>query len=262
MRKSFLINFTFIILSFLLFSCISLKKFYYLRQNKKDTTSVNKNAPVPPIYAIRPGDMLYIRIFTIDEKISQLFNPINTNLTPGVNEQSAINLNSYLVNDSGYVIIPLLGKILVDSLSLEQTQDKISSCVKIYLSSADVIVKLLSFKVTFLGEFTRPGVYNVYNGKLNILEAIGMAGDFTGYGDKSKVMIIRQIENNKVYTLDLTDRSIIYSDNFYLKPNDIILAEPLKIKRQSLQSSTISTISVLTVSLVNLLILVNYFKLF
>jgi len=57
MRKSFLINFTFIILSFLLFSCISLKKFYYLRQNKKDTTSVNKNAPVPPIYAIRPGDM-------------------------------------------------------------------------------------------------------------------------------------------------------------------------------------------------------------
>ncbi len=244
----------------LLFSCIPIKKFYYLRENKKDSTSKNKTSPAPPIYTIRTGDLLYIKVYTIDEKISQLFNPINTNLSLGVSEQSSINLNSYLVNDSGYVVIPLLGKILVKGLSVDQAQDKINSSVKQYVSTADVIVKLLSFKITFLGEFTRPGVYNVYNGKLNVLEAVGMAGDLTGFGDKSKVMIIRQIDNNKVYYVDLTDRSLIYSDNYYLKPNDIIIAEPLKIKRQNLQITTITTISAFMATLVNLIIVYSYLK--
>jgi len=258
MRKIYIIVLVF--LSLLLYSCVPLKKIYYLRENKKDTTLYNKVSPVAPIYLIKPGDLLYIKVFTIDEKLSQLFNPITTGLTPGINEQSIVNFNSYMVNDSGKIKIPLIGAIKVDSLTLEQAQDKINSIIKIYVTDADVIVKLMSFKITFLGEFTRPGVYYVYSGKLNILEAVGMVGDFTQFGDKSKLLIVRQEENNKIYKINLTDKMLLFSDAFYLKPNDIIIAEPYKVKRNNIQLSTISLISLYLSSVINVLILINYFN--
>ena len=258
MRKSIILIIFFIVSITLLSSCIALKKLYYLRENKNDTSSVKKTAPIPPIYILHKGDMLYIKIIGFDESTIPLFNSIGSTVSYGMTEQLSINLNSYTVNDSGNIVMPLFGKIYVDSLSVEQAQEKIRTTIKNFMSSADVIVKLVSFKITFLGEFSKPGNYTIYSKNLNILEAIGLAGDITAFGDKTKLMIIRQTENNKVYYVDLTKRSIIYSDIFYLKPNDILYAEPLKLKRQPVQNSTISTISVFLASMVNLLVLLKY----
>lgn len=261
MRKSLLTNIILVILMLFLFSCVPLNKLYYLRENKNDTTILNKKALSPPKYTLRHGDLLYIKILSLDEKTMSLFNVIGSNIEYGMNEQLAININTFIVNDSGYIVMPVFGKIFVNSLSINQAEEKIRTTIKTFISSADVIVRLLSFKVTLIGEFTRPGNYTIYKNDLNIFEAIGLAGDLTIYGNKNKLMVIRQMENNKVYNIDLTDRALIYSEAFYLRPNDILIAEPLKVKRQIIQNPTISAISMFLVSTVNILVILRYFNL-
>lgn len=258
MRKT-IILFVFLIFIISLFSsCISIKNLYYLRVRKNDTTVLKKTPAIPPVYKLQKGDLLYVRIIGFDDNTLPLFNSIGSNLTYGTNEQLTININSFTVNDSGFIILPLFGKILVENLSLEQAQEQIRETVKSFIPSADVIVKFLSFRISFIGEFTKPGSYSIYSKNLNIMEAISLAGDITPFGDKKKLMIIRQSENNKIYYVDLTDRNLIYSEVFYLKPNDILYSEPLKLKRQPVQNSTISTISIFLASMVNLLVLVKY----
>jgi polysaccharide biosynthesis/export protein len=261
MRKSFLTNIMLVILMLFLFSCVPLKNIYYLKENKKDSTNIGKKIHTPPIYTLRSGDMLYIKILSLDEKTMPLFNVIGSNYEFGMNEQLSMDLNSFVVSDSGYIVMPVFGKIYVDSLSINQAEEKIRTTIKSFISSADVIVKLLSFKITLVGEFAKPGSYTIYKNDLNIFEAIGLAGDLTIYGNKSKLMVVRQMENNKIYNIDLTDRTIIYSEAFYLQPNDILIAEPFKVKRQIIQNPTISAVSIFLTSMVNIIVLLRYFKL-
>ena len=60
-----------------------------------------------------------------------------------------------------------------------------------YLKDATVIVKLISFKISVIGEVNRPGTYNNFNNQLTVLEAISMAGDITDYGNRKKVLVLR-----------------------------------------------------------------------
>src|SRR4030065_836641 len=109
--------------------------------------------------------------------------------------ESGIYLNSYTVNDSGYVEFPLIGKIMVNNFTIEQIREKIQQRVNEYVKNTIVIVKLANFRVSMLGEFKNPGKYVVYQDKINIFEAIAMAGDMTDFAKRNKVLLVRQSEN-------------------------------------------------------------------
>ena len=179
---------------------------------------------------IQPGDELYIRVNSFD---NQSYNPFssdtdNMRLMSGPN----ITLISYTVNEDGYITLPYLGNVYVKGQTLNNVKEKIEESLKNTIDQPTVTVKFVNKNVAVLGEVRLPGQYVFASEKLNILQAIAMAGDITEYGNRKKVLIIRETGNEKVEKryIDLTNSDIIKSEDFYVRPNDVIYIEPLKAR--------------------------------
>ncbi|OFY20540.1 MAG: hypothetical protein A2W98_06305 [Bacteroidetes bacterium GWF2_33_38] len=235
---------------FSLFSCTSYKKVTYLREAVHDEDF--QLTAAYEIYKIQKKDILYIQIVSLSEEVNNLFNVNNGKILSTYNEQY-LYLHSFSVNDSGYVVLPIIGEVKVLDLSIEEAHKAIQLQADQFLKDASVIVKLLSFKISILGEVNNPGHFNVYQNHINIMEALSIAGDIGDYGNKQNVLLIRHHANStKTYRLDLTDKQLITSEFIYLLPNDVIYVEPLKAKafRQNAPNISIVLTSISTIILV------------
>jgi len=211
-------------------SCVPQKKMLYMQvKDEADTLSSfynDKNIE----YRIQPGDNLYVKVVSLDEQTTILLNPSGTNNY--LNSDASIYLNSYTVNEKGYLDFPLTGEVLVKNLTVDEIKLKLKENLKIYLKEFVVIVKMVNFNLTLLGEVKRPGQYKVYQNSINLFEAVSMAGDLSDFANREKVAVIRQTKTgSKVIYLDMTKRDILESDYFYLKPNDIVYVTPVKGKQ-------------------------------
>jgi len=246
-------------ISILLFSCVPLKKIRYF-QDKEGVAPVSEFQIPQPEYVLQPGDNLYIRILSLDQKSNEDFSNITgSSSTSGnyVTEQT-LYLTSYMVNDSGYIVFPLLGSIRASGLTLSELERSISNSTGAMIKEASIIVKLVLFNVSVIGEVGAPGRYPIYNNKANIFEVLAMARDLTTFANRNKVQIIRnEGGKNTIITLDLTSKDILKSPYFYLEPNDIIYAEPLSHKSFSFETFPYSLI---VSTLTTLIVIATYFK--
>ncbi|MCX6246546.1 MAG: polysaccharide biosynthesis/export family protein [Bacteroidetes bacterium] len=215
-------------------ACVTQKQVKYLqKKQKEDTTQSFRNHKVSD-YRLQPHDNLYIRIFALDEKSYTFFNKQSGSSGNSGSETSELGLylDAYVVNDSGFIDFPLLGKLYIKDLKVDQTKNMIQSMVNEYLNNVTVTVKLVNFTVTLLGEVKKPGKFQVYQDKINIFEAISVAGDLTDFANRGKVALIRQTkEGSRVAYLDLNSIGILNSEYYFLEPNDIVYFAPLGIKR-------------------------------
>ena len=213
----------------LMASCVPQKKILYLQDMPKEdsTTAFINDRNLD--YKIQPGDNLYIKISSLDEESSKYYNELGS--SGGTSSGTSLYLNSYLVNDSGYFNFPSLGYINVWNKTAEDVEDFIQHSFEDILNDAVVIVRLASFRITLLGEFNAPGKYEVYQNNINIFEAISMGGDLTDFARRFRIAIIRQTDfGSEIIRVDLNDKRILGSDYYYLLPNDIVYAEPIKAK--------------------------------
>jgi polysaccharide export outer membrane protein len=170
--------------------------------------------------------------------------------------ETSLFINGYAVSDSGYIEIPILGKILIAGKKMDEAIASIRQRADQYLKDATVIVKLISFKISVIGEVNRPGTYNNFNNQLNVLEAISMAGDITDYGNRMKVHVLRpDSTGTRTFSLDLTNREILTSDGFYLLPNDVVYVEPIHSKSFRIN---LPTVSLFLTSVSTLILVLNY----
>ena len=216
-----------IVLPALFFSgCTRYKNMIYLQE--KDESKSIYNA-VPPDYRIQKRDVLYIRILSLNQEITQVINSTSVLNTNQFTNDASLFIYGYNVSDSGYVEIPVIGRVEVLGKTLEEARASVSKQTAVFLKDATVIIKLISFKYSVIGEVNRPGIYQNYNNQLTVLEAISNAGDISAFGDRRKVMVIRPgNEGTKTFRLDLTNTDILASDGFFLLPNDIVYIEPMK----------------------------------
>jgi polysaccharide export outer membrane protein len=213
----------------ILSSCVPMRKIRYLQDEdeKKERTDFKNDQTF--LYRVHAGDNLYIKINSLDEKTNS-FNEADA--YNNYYTEAAIYLNSYTVNDSGFVEFPLIGKVMVSNMTIDEVREVLQSKVNEYVKNTVVIVKLANFRISFFGEFKQPGKYVVYQDKINIFEAIAMAGDMSDFAKKDRVLLMRQTETgSKGYRINLNDKSILESDLYYLMPNDLIYAEPVKGKQ-------------------------------
>lgn len=138
-------------------------------------------------------------------------------------------------------------------MTTQETSEMIIGKLERYLKEKPIVtVRLVNYKVSVIGEVSRPGVYTVNNEQINIFEAVAMAGDLTIYGKRDNVRIIRnEGGRQKLITLNLNDENIIYSPDFYLRQNDILYVEPNQAKKQS---ANIGSSTNLLVSITSILI--------
>lgn len=254
-----LLKLLFIVFVVSISSCTQHKKTLYFNNLITENDSITYFENIPPNYLLKSGDILHIRILSINEDISKLFNAntSNTNYSQYYSDAS-MYVNGYSVNDSGYISLPVLGLLEVGGKTVNETQLLVQNNLDNFLKGATAIVKLLTYKITVLGEVNRPGVYNNYNDNITVLEAIGMAGDINPYGNKKNVLLMRPTKKGtETYRINLNDVSLLESSNFYMLPNDILYVEPVKSKAFKLNSSNIS----ITLSSISTLILVlNFIK--
>jgi polysaccharide export outer membrane protein len=94
---------------------------------------------------------------------------------------------------------------------------------------------MTNYKISVLGEVARPGVFTINNEKVNIFEALALAGDLTIWGMRENVKLIREDDKGKrkVITIDLTKSDIITSPYYYLQQNDVIYVTPNKTKAKN-----------------------------
>jgi len=224
-----------------------------------DVTNETLGSVKAPVYLIKPGDVLSIQIYTQDPNISRLFNIANTQTAySSYNSEISTYITGFSVSDSGEVNLPVIGKVRIAELSVRDAQEAIQHAADRYLKDALVVVKLLSFRVTVLGEVKRPGTYTNYKDNLNIFEAIGLAGDLSDFGKRTNVLVLRNTPQGvKTFRMDLQDKNIVVSDGFFLQPNDTVIVEPRSGKVMALNTPNIQ---LLLSTLTTVLLFLNFLK--
>jgi polysaccharide export outer membrane protein len=166
-------------------------------------------------------------------------------------------LTGYSVDAKGNIVFPLVGEIYVKDKTIMEITEILSEKIDKYATNATVKIKLVSFKITVLGEVKNAGVYYIYNERASILEVLGYAGDMTDLGNRHKIKLIRTIDNTvQISNLDITNRNLIEGNNFFLHPNDVLYIEPVKAKNFRLN---LPTINIIVTAITTLLVIYNIF---
>jgi polysaccharide export outer membrane protein len=243
-----------IIIGFLLTSsCTRYKNLIYLQE---EGTEKERYTAVPPDYKIQKRDVLFIRILSLNQEVTQVINATSAQTQNLPTNEAGLFIYGYNVSDSGYVEIPIIGKILVEGLTIERAKIAIEKQTSVFLKDATVIIKLVSFKYSVIGEVGKPGVYQNFNNQLTVLEAISNAGDITEFGDRRQVMVIRPgAEGTETFRIDLTDPGILDSEGFFLLPNDIVYVEPVRSYNFRVN---IPALSLLLTSISTLILILNF----
>ena len=223
--------FTCLITIFLLASCQSYKKVPYLQ----DVEVVEQTAQQENLYdaKIMPKDLLTIVVSCTSPELAVPFNltvasPVsvatgNTQLT------TQPVLQPYLVDNEGKINFPVLGELKVGGLTKKEAEQLIIEKLKPYIKETPIVtVRMVNYKISVLGEVARPGTFTINNEKVNLLEALAMAGDMTVWGLRDNVKLIREGADGKqqIITLDLNSAETILSPYYWLQQNDIVYVTP------------------------------------
>ncbi|WP_310392815.1 polysaccharide biosynthesis/export family protein [Hymenobacter sp.] len=239
-------------------SCVSQRSLPYLQGAGYSQTRPVEEVNARAVYRIQVNDVLAIRVQSSQPEFNELFNATdNRALLSG--DPSILYLTGYSVNEGGQISLPTVGSVPVAGLTVDQVQALVQQRVARFASGANVVVKLISFKLTVLGEVRNPGRYFVYNGQANVLEALGLAGDLNEFGNRQNVKLVRQTaKGSEVVLLDLTDPALLRSPYFYLLPNDALYVEPLKARTSR---GNANNLGIVFAGLSTLVLLLGYIRL-
>ena len=201
---------------------------------------------------LQTDDQLQIVISSISPEANQLFNLMGSAVITGNNNTQ--NMQSvYSVSPSGNITIPVIGDVTVTGLTTDEAKAEIKKVVSEYLKDAVISVTLINFRVTIMGEVTRPSTFQVAGEKISVLEAIGMAGDLTVFAKRSNVKVIRKAGDKvEVAHLNLNNSSVMRSPYYNLRQNDVVLVEPGR--RKGLQAEGLNIIVPAVTSILSLII--------
>lgn len=215
-------------ISLVLLACSPQRNLVYFSNLSEVSNSQIKSIPE---LKLQKNDQISVTVTSLNMEYDALFASANSN--------SAINGKpGFRVNNNGKIILPRIGEIPVEGLNIEEVQAVITKELKKQIKEPVVVAQLINFKITVIGEVNRPTSLNVPGEQLNLLEALGMAGDMTVYGKRDNVLVIREINGVRNMTrLNLNDKNVYESPYFQLKQNDIVYVEPDKSKEKQYSSN-------------------------
>ena len=234
-----------VLLAIVLISCQSYKKVPYLQDMTQVSDIEQGGRPIG--VKVMPKDLLMITVSCSTPELAAPFNLVNPDSESSAPQQ-------YLVDNQGNINFPVLGEIHVGGLTKLEIENLIIDKLKIYLKEAPLVtVRIVNYRISVLGEVTRPGSFVVSNEKINLLEALAMAGDLTIYGMRDNVKLIRTGQDNKqeIITMDLNKAETVLSPYYQLQQNDIIYVTPNKTKAKN---SDVGTSTGLWVSVTSVLV--------
>jgi len=241
--------------TFVLASCSVSSKVSYLT-NKSNNMNPDKNNNAGLFeQKFAPKDILTISVNTITPESASPFN-IGSSAGSGVPIQGGIQgaeLQTYIIDNEGYINFPVTGKIKAAGLTRTKLQEKIvEEIYPKYIKEIPLInVRLKNFKISVIGEVSKPGTFTISDEQCTIFDALALAGDLTIYGKRDNIRILRSGDTGvqEIIPVNLQDVSLIYDFNkYYLRQNDVIYVEPNKAKARAAGIGSAETFSISIVS--------------
>lgn len=218
-------------------------------------------------YLLQNFDIVEINIKTTSPELNALFSVIvgesgNNGMMMGQNGGDIFFMNGYTIDEFGIVELPLVGELELRGLTVNQAKLMIASKVSKFVNEDEyfVRVRLGGIRFSALGEFNMPGKQTVLQNRVSIFEAIAVAGDLNIFAKRNELMLVRQYpDGSQIHKINLNDRNLLGSDYYFIRPNDILYAEPLKVREVGsggnlFQSLTLFTSTITTIALVLTLI--------
>ncbi|MEO1452042.1 MAG: polysaccharide biosynthesis/export family protein, partial [Bacteroidota bacterium] len=205
---------------------------------------------------------LIVRLSTFEESTISAFNGESGGNGGGnaMFSPAGLYLASYSVNQEGVIDLPLVGKVNVAGMTLEDIKADLDERLKPFVRSPYTMVKLANFRVTVMGEVQNPGVQYVYNDRMTVYQAIASAGDFTEYADRARVKLVRELKSQtEVVYLDFAKKTPINTEYFFMMPGDVVYVEPVKAKALEINTRSLSLLlsAISTTALVANIIISN-----
>ncbi len=250
-------------ITLLLQSCATKRNLVYF-SNLSDSTAYQEAIQNQVQPKIQPGDALAIKVTTLNPQSNILYNSGSVPLMSGTDNSgqsttlpiggqigSATLADGYIVDNEGNINFPLLGKVALNGLTIDQAQQKMTDLISKTDKGVIVNISIQNYKVTVIGEVTRPGTFTVPNDKVNVLEALGMAGDMTPYAVRDNVLVVREKDGQRtMQRLNLNDKAVFQSPFFYLQQNDVVYVQPEnKLKAAQVDTRYITLIPIITAAI-------------
>lgn len=235
-RKSLFV----LLLVALMSSCISNKQLIVFKTVTAETAEeINKTMKPQPEPRVKINDALIITVSALDPEAVIPYNlpTVSYESPTSSTVPTSSSFQYYTVDEQGYIDFPILGKLYVVGLRQSEVISLIEGKLQGQVVNPIVTMRFLNARVTVLGEVQQPGTYTLNNGRMTLLEALGVAGDLTQYANRSNVLITRE-NNGKVEfaRLDLRSEEVFTSPYFYLQQNDVVYVEPNQARSTSNQS--------------------------
>ena len=201
-----------------LVSCATKKDIVYFQNSKNFETMVDTDTFTP---RFKVNDIVSIYVSTFDPEASKPFNLIKSTGTAG-------QLIDYLIDIDGNIDFPVLGKIKLLGLTVEEAKELIKKKLSEgYLKDPIVNIRIQNFRISVLGAVNSPGSKVISGERVTLLEAIALAGDLSIQGRRDNILVIRDFNGTKTYTrVNLTNKEVFNSPVYYLTQNDVVYVEP------------------------------------
>jgi len=195
-------------------SCVGRKNINYLNDPSLSVGSSKLFENRKFEYRIQVNDVLSIRVLGLDEQTHRYFNVENQN-GMGAMTDAAMYVNGFSVDKNGHVQLPQVGKVKLQGLTLGEAQDLVQRKVNEFFTNATVILKMVNWRVSVLGDVSRPGTYMVYNNQITVLDALAMAGGPNELADKTHITLMRQSDRGvQALYVDLSSTAILSSEDY------------------------------------------------
>ncbi len=238
--------FSLLLVVFLTTSCASRKELLYM-QNTPNSKELASYEPV-----LQPDDVVMIIVSSENPEVAAPYNLKGITIQADSENVAGIQrMQTYILDKEGKIEFPLLGSITLGGLTKTQSVAKLKELLKDHVSDAVINFRILNFKVTVLGEVQKPGTYSVSSERITLLEALGMSGDLTIYGNRTNILLIREKNGTKTMErIDLTKSDFLNSSAYYLSQNDVIYVEPNKTRINSSAIGPNLTVGISALSLI------------
>jgi len=245
----------FVIFLVILFcSCSSYKNVPYF-QDLDHSTVIQDNVTNYSPLIIQPADILGINVNSRNPESSAVFNYNLNRINGGSIDNSSQNpITGYLVDDKGFIHLPLLGNFKAAGLTTSELSTKMDELLLTYYKDPIVNIRLINFKVGIFGDVLRPNVYVLQNERTTITEALSLAGDLNITALRNNIVLIREQNGKRSYIpIDLTSKKLFDSPYYYLKNNDQIYVQADKTKYAEVDrtyrtaSITLSALSIVAI---------------
>ena len=248
-------------ISLLFYSCVSNKKMVYMQELDNSAGPLVESSQKYPYqseeYLLQINDIVEVNIKTTDPEINLVFAAATNESTGGQSTSGqsvgdVFFMNGYSIDEKGEIEIPLIGKLKLEGLKTEEAKILIEQKVESFVKKGEyfVRVRLGGIRYSALGEFNSSGKYTILQNRVTIFEAIAYAGDLSVVAKRDEVLLIRQYpDGTQIHKINLLDRSLLNSEFYWLKPNDLIYAEPMKVRALGAGTTLVETLTLLTTSI-------------